>query len=70
MEQADGERDSLWLQGVVTYIVYAHESAKLSAEEIATAVETMEAKYDNQPATMTVAPTAAGDVATQPLEVR
>ena len=69
VEQSVWRRDGLWLQGVVTYIVYAHESAKLSAEEIAVAVETMEAKYDTQPATIDVAPNVAGD-ATQLMEVK
>ena len=59
-QTANSERDCLWFQGVVSYMVYAHESARLSAEEIATAVEGMEAKYDH-PVTMDVTPNTAGD---------
>ena len=58
----------LMVFGVASYIVYAHEVAKLTADEIADYIETLEAKYDPQPVTMDVTPHVAGD-ATQLQEV-
>lgn len=61
------DRNVLYLFGVVSYVAYCHEVARLTADEIADNIEKLEAKYDT--VTMDVTPHVAGD-ATQLMEVK
>ena len=47
--------------GAAAFVAYCHEHRKMTADQIATELEQLEAKYADEPVTIDVTPNRAGD---------